>query len=309
MTREESKKFVSQQVLFGLSRAHYIESLGFTPFPWQKAVLTSRHKRKHINGSRQSGKSTIVSSVPCHSAKFYPKSLSIILAPTEKQATEDILKIKEFIASDPYYPEIKRDSQDEIALANKSRILVIPATERSARGYSRPRVIVLDEASRIQDEVYKSGVRPMLTDNPDCEVFTISTPNGKQGFFYESSNSERFERYEIRSPWMVDPSDAWNLIEYMEESEYQKIMAARGIQSWFSPRHFNLDEQLENLEAMGTQQYLQEYCCEFVEQEDMVFSYEDLDRAFGRDNRIAGLDSDLMDFDTAPITGLEEMLA
>ena len=309
MTRTESQQFILKQTLYGLSRAHYIESLGFTPFPWQKAVLTSRHKRKHINGSRQSGKSTIVSSVPCHSAKFYPKSLSIILAPTEKQATEDILKVKEFIASDPYYPEIKRDSQDEIALANKSRILVIPATERSARGYSKPRVIVLDEASRIPDEVYKSGVRPMLTDNSECELFAISTPNGKQGFFYESSNSERFERYEIRSPWQVDPRDNWNLVQYMEELVYQKMMADRGIQSWFSPRHFNLNEQLENLEAMGTQQYMQEYCCEFVEQEDMVFSYEDLDNMFGHENRIQGLNSGLLDLDIAAPSPLQELFA
>ena len=144
MTREESKRFVAQQVLYGLSRSHYIAALGWKPFDWQAQVLKSQHRRKIINGSRQSGKSTIVSSVPCHTAKYYPKSLSIILAPTEAQAIEDILKVKEFIASDPSYPDIKRDSQDEIALANNSRILVIPATERSARGYSRQRTIVLD---------------------------------------------------------------------------------------------------------------------------------------------------------------------
>ncbi|MBN2860882.1 MAG: terminase family protein, partial [Sphaerochaetaceae bacterium] len=217
MTREESKQWVTQQTLYGLSRAHYVASLGFKPFLWQSAVLTSHHKRKHINGSRQSGKSTIVSSVPCHTAKFYPGSLSIILAPTEKQATEDILKVKDFIASDPYFPDIKRDSQDEIALANKSRIIVIPATERSARGYSKPMKIVLDEASRIPDIVYKSGVRPTLTDNPTCELYAISTPNGKSGFFYEASQSARWEHYEIRSPWEVDSRDQMNLIEYMDE--------------------------------------------------------------------------------------------
>jgi len=309
MTREESKKFVAQQVLFGLSRAHYVNyigpRIGITPFEWQMQVLRSNHKRKHILGSRQSGKSTIVSSIPCHTAKYFPKSLSIILAPTEKQATEDILKVKDFIAADPSYPEIKRDSQDEIALANKSRIIIIPATEKSARGYSMPRVIILDESSRIPDMVYKSGVRPMLTNNPECEVLEISTPNGKQGFFYESASSKRYERYEIRSPWQVDPGDSFNLFEYMKEEEYRKMMNERGVQAWFSPRHFNLDEQLENLEKMGMMQYQQEYCCEFVEQEDMVFSYDDLERTFGRDNRVSGLNADLMDFGKA--AGLEGM--
>lgn len=299
MKQSEALDMAMRETLYGLSRNHYVKSLGFTPFAWQSGVLSSRHRRKHINGARQSGKSTIVSAVPCHSAKYYPNSLSIILAPTEKQATEDILKVKEFIASDPTYPDLKRDSQDELALDNGSRILVIPATEKSARGYSNPRVIVLDEASRIPDVVYKSGVRPMLTDNPDCEMFAISTPNGKQGFFYEASKSDRFERYEIRSPWTVDPGDSWSLLKYMEELIYQKMMIDRNIAAWFSPRHFNLQEQLENLEAMGMQQYQQEYCCEFVEQEDMVFSYEELDRVFGLDNRVPGFGDDL-DFGVAP---------
>ena len=308
MKRSEALNMAMRETLYGLSRDHYVKSLGFTPFPWQSGVLSSRHRRKHINGARQSGKSTIVSAVPCHSAKYYPNSLSIILAPTEKQATEDILKVKEFIALDPTYPDLVRDSQEELALDNGSRILVIPATERSARGYSNPRVVVLDEASRIPDVVYKSGVRPMLTDNPDCEMFVISTPNGKQGFFYESSKSDRFERYEIRSPWAVDPGDSWNLTHYTEEGAYQEMMAKRNIAAWFSPRHYNLQEQLENLEAMGMQQYQQEYCCEFVEQEDMVFSYEELDRVFGVTNRVPGLGNDL-DFGLAPGLSIEELLA
>lgn len=277
------------QVQYGLSRDHYIKSLGWRPFEWQSAVLRSSHKRKLINGARQSGKSTIVSAAPCHTAKYRPGSLSIILAPTEAQAIEDILKVKDFIAHDDSYPEIKRDSQDEIALANKSRIIVIPATERSARGYSAPATIVLDEASRIPDVVYKSGVRPMLTNNPDCELWLISTPNGKQGFFYDAyTSSSRWERYEIRSPWQVSPYDSYTLVPYLAEGEYRKMMAERGIKAWLSPRHYNQDEQQDNLEAMFERQYRQEYCCEFVEQEDMVFSYEEIESAFGHD--IQGLD-------------------
>ncbi len=307
-SKKAATNLAMTQMLHGLSRDHYISSLGWKLFPWQQNVLTSRHKRKLINGARQSGKSTVVSSVPCHTAKYYPKSLSIILAPTQKQATEDILKVKEFMASDPSYPELKRESQEELALDNGSRILVIPATEKSARGYSKPRVLVLDEASRIPDVVYKSGVRPMLTDNPECELFIISTPNGKQGFFYDAyTTSERWERYEIRSPWQVNQMDSWHLNEYMPEEEYQEIMKARGILSWFSPRHYNMDEQEENLESMGKQQYQQEYCCEFVEQEDMVFSYEDIERAFSQ--TCPGIDFDIADIPTIPGMGFDEAVS
>ena len=278
----EQERFIMRQTLYGLSRYHYVKSLGFEPFEWQGQILESKHKRKSINAARQSGKSTIVASVPCHTAKYHPGSLSIIIAPTEAQAIEDILKVKDFIAADAYYPDIVRDSMGEIALDNRSRIIVIPATERSARGYSRPKVIVAEEASRVPDVVYKSGILPMLTDNEDCEVFQISTPFGKQGFFYESHQMSKYwERYEIRSPWQVDPTDSYNLIEYLPEEEYKDQLAKRGIKAWYSPRHFNKIEQFEFLESMGAQQYRQEFCCEFVEQEDAVFSYDEISHALG----------------------------
>lgn len=279
-----------QEAIYGLDRFAYVDYLkqGIRDirelFSWQRRVLESNSKRKLINGSRQSGKSTIVSSVPCHSAKYYPESLSVVLAPTEKQALEDILKIKKYKYADPNFPNIINESKGEITLSNGSRIIVIPATETSARGYSKPRVIVLDEASRIPDLVYKSGVRPMLTDNPDCEVFSISTPNGKNGFFYEGymSIDGRWEKYEIRSPWTVDPNNPWQLIPFMDEPDYIANRAKHGIYACYSPRHFNYSEQNENLQEIGRQQYMQEYCCEFVETEDMVFSYEEIDRAFGQ---------------------------
>ncbi len=215
---------------------------------------------------------------------------------------------KEFMSWDPTYPVLKRESESELMLDNGSRILVIPGTEKSARGYSRPRVLVLDEASRIPDVVYKSGVRPRLTDNPDCELFIISTPNGKQGFFYDAyTASKRWERYEIRSPWQVDPMDSWHLREYISEEEYQAKMRKQGILSWFSPRHFNQEEQEDNLEAMGKQQYQQEYCCEFVEQEDMVFSYEDIERAFSQ--TCPGIDFDIADIPTIPGMGFDEAVS
>lgn len=289
MSQADLKRKIAMETIYGLSRSRYIESLGWQPFEWQSRVLQSRHKRKLINGARQSGKSTIVSAAPCHTAKYYPKSLSIIVAPTEAQAVEDIIKVKDFIAMDADYPKMIRSSQEEIALENGSRIIVIPATETAARGYSMPRTMVLDEASRIPDVVYQSGLRPMLTDNPNCELFIISTPNGKQGFFYEAySSSTRWEQYEIRTPWEVDQTDAWNLQPYIDEEVYQEEMRRKGVMAWYSPRHYRLDEQLDQLEAMGMQLYRQEYCCEFVEQDDMVFSYDDIEAAFAA--KIDGLD-------------------
>jgi hypothetical protein len=275
VTRSEAK-----ELLHALSPYHYVRSLGFKPYEWQKAILRSPHKRKVINGARQAGKSTIVSAKPCHIAKHYPGSVSIIIAATEKQAFLDMEKVRDFIAHDPQYPKRERLSEHLITLAYGSWIMVVPATEKAARGPSAPRLILLDEASRIEDIVYTSGVIPMLTENPDCELISISTPNGKQGFFYKSFNNPKWERYEIRSPW--EPVDLeFRLIPAIPEEEYRKRCAAKGIIGFDSPRHRNQQEQEFNLGEMGPLMYRQEYGPQFVEPEDQVFSYDDIERMMG----------------------------
>ncbi len=262
-----------------LSPAHYLRELGFAPYRWQLAILESPNPRKIMDGARQSGKSTLVSGKPGHHAKYYPGSLSIIAAATEKQAVEDMEKVKDFIAKDPEYPKIVRDSDEVVELSNRSRILVIPATEKASRGFSNPDIIIMDEDSRIDDSVYRSGFRPMLTDNEKCELILISTPNGREGHFFRAWGSNHWERYEIRAPWDVN-DETWTLVPAMPEKVFASHCKERGIHGYYSPRHKNLLEQQENLEEMGPLMYRQEYLCEFVEPEDQVFKYDHIERSF-----------------------------
>jgi hypothetical protein len=266
-------------LVYRLSPYEYLRSLRFTSYPWQREVLESRHKRIFINGARQAGKSTIISVKPCHRARFYPGSLSLVIAATERQAVEDMEKIRSFIAMDAGYPALKRSSDSLIELPNRSRIAVAPSTETSARGYSSPDIIILDEASRIEDPVYRSGIIPMLTDNAKCELILISTPHGRKGFFYTASRSARWERYEVRCPWEVKDLE-YKLVPAGPEEGFRIRKEAEGVKGFYSPRHQDLDEAQMNLEEMGPLMYRQEYCCEFVEPEDQVFSYDEIDALF-----------------------------
>lgn len=270
---------IENRLLMKYSRSTYVRSIGFPLFDWQVDVIDSPSKRKVVNGARQSGKSTVMSAVPCHTAKYYPGSLSIILAPTEKQANEDMEKVKQFIALDLEYPDRVKDSNEEIKLKNGSRIIVVTASERSARGFSKPRVVLMDEASRIDDLTYTSGVRAMTTNSPDSEIILISTPFGRNGFFFRamSGDGNNWERYEVRSPYMVDPTDDRRIVPYTQtEDLYRQAMASKGVKAYFSPRHSNYLDQSDYLSDVGKQQYQQEVCCEFVATDGMVFSYEEI---------------------------------
>lgn len=289
---------IAKALLQAIDRSYYIESLGFSCFEWQKTVLKSNSKRKVINGARQSGKSTIVSAVPAHTARFYPGSISIIGAPTENQANETMSKVISFIAMDPDYPKLRKCSNEEVELENGSRIIVRTAKSDTFRGYSCPRVIILDEASRIDDEAYTSGARPMLTDNPNGELYLISTPFGQEGFFYEAMHdkSGTWEKWNIRSPYTVVGTGTEAHLELSKtEEEFQAEGAKEGIRCFYSPRHRDLQFNTEQLKEMKIMQYRQEYETLFIEKTGQVFSYEEI-----RDMFIKGEES-ILDAERHPV--------
>jgi hypothetical protein len=55
--------------------------------------------------------------------------------------------------------------------------------EDTIRGYSRVSLLIIDEAARVTDELYKA-LRPMLA-VANGDVWLLSTPFGKRGFFWE----------------------------------------------------------------------------------------------------------------------------
>jgi hypothetical protein len=68
-------------------------------------------------------------------------------------------------------------------MSNGSRIVGLPGKDATIRGFSAVSLMVVDEAARVPDALY-SALRPMLAVG-DGDLWMLSTPDGKQGFFYE----------------------------------------------------------------------------------------------------------------------------
>src|SRR5216684_973035 len=73
----------------------------------------------------------------------------------------------------------------------------LPGMEDTVRGFSAVSLMLIDEASRVSDDLYKA-VRPMLAVG-DGDLWLMSTPNGKRGFFYEewANGGEKWERVAV----------------------------------------------------------------------------------------------------------------
>jgi hypothetical protein len=50
-------------------------------------------------------------------------------------------------------PEAVAESALRLELANGSRIVSLPGSGETVRGYSAPRLVIVDEASRVPDEL------------------------------------------------------------------------------------------------------------------------------------------------------------
>jgi hypothetical protein len=232
-----------------LDRAAFARSLGVEPDPWQGELLHSAARRVLLNCSRQSGKSTMAALAALHHALYLPSSLVLVLAPALRQSQELFAKIAGFYASidAPVAPTAQR--RLSLELANASRIVTLPGTEKTIRGFSGTTLLIVDEAARVGDELY-FAVRPMLAVSGGT-LMMLSTPYGKRGIFYEEwSRGEGWERYEV--PARDCPRIPASFLE-------------------------------EERRALPARAYRQEYECSFEETEDQVFSFEDVHGALDPD--------------------------
>ncbi len=209
---------------------------------YQDIILNDPSKRICVCISRQMGKTSMAAIMAFYKAYFTDRSTTVVVSATKPQAMELIRRIKDFMQSSDYgfifetLAPSKRDSKSEIILkehGTESRIISIPATD-AGRGYTADLVIV-DEAAFIEngDYIFHQVIEPM-TQATEGNILLLSTPNGRQGFFYDCFKSEYWSSYQFG--W-------WENSENTEEKMKIKrsTMTALAFQSEYEA-NFNMSE-------------------------------------------------------------------
>jgi hypothetical protein len=216
------------------------QGAGIDPDPWQARVLRSASPRLLLNCSRQSGKSTITSVLAVHTAVYQPNSLVLLLSPSLRQSGEIFRKSMSVYRALGRPVPAESETALTLRLENGSRIVSLPGTEESVRGYSAVTLLAVDEASRVADSLYYS-VRPMLAVSGG-RLILLSTPFGKRGFFHQEwTEGTNWERYEVPASQCPRISPA-----FLEEER----------------------------RALGPWWFNQEYECRFSETTDQLFAYD-----------------------------------
>jgi hypothetical protein len=245
---------VRDDIRLALDRVAFAKALGIHPDGWQEELLRSHSERILLNCCRQSGKSTMSAVIALHRALYHPSSLILCLAPALRQSQELFAKIADFYRDlgRPVSPLGERKLSLE--LENGSRIITLPGTEKTIRGFSGVSLLIVDEAARVEDELY-FAVRPMLAVSGGTLIM-LSTPYGQSGIFYEE--------------WMSDDSREW-----------QRFRVSADQVPRISPEFLS-----EERRALGSRWFEQEYMCVFGELEGAVFSREAIDRMFDTEYKL-----------------------
>jgi len=223
---------------------------GLEPDPWQRDLLRSRAPRSLLLCTRQAGKSTVTAALALHEALYRPPALVLLLSPSLRQSGELFRKVMGFYAHFSQEAPAEAESALRLDLKNGSRIVSLPGTEATVRGYSGVSLLVLDEAARVPDDLYYS-VRPMLAVSGG-RLIGLSTPWGKRGWYHSEWHSETADWHRVK----VTAHDCPRI-----------------------SRAFLAEERA----ALGDFWFRQEYECEFSETSDQLFAHAVVQAAFTAD--------------------------
>ncbi len=228
----------------------FADTSGLIPDLWQVQALWSTSKRSLWNVHRQGGKSSVAAGKALHRCIYQPGSMVLIVSRSLRQSKELYRKYTTLYGALDSPPQMVEETKTDCALDNGSRCLCLPSDSDTIRCYSAD-LIVIDEASRVSDEVY-FAVKPMLAVSGG-ELLCMSTPWGKQGWFYR---------------------------EWTEGQGWEKVLITADQCQRIDPA-FLEEEKLTNL-LFG-----QEYNCQFLDNQKQVFSDELIDSLFVDEEEVA----------------------
>ncbi len=229
-----------------------LRAYGLTPDPWQLRVLTGGWSNCRMCCARQVGKTTTMAALAIKTMLVEAPAQVIVTSPSEDQSKMVLKKHVRPMMEAIGWPvkPVKDPGELSFELENGSEIIAMPGNERTNRGVSAVRLLIIDEASRVSDDLYKA-MRPVIR-VARGRVIAGSTPFGKRGWFFDEFSSDK------------------------HGPDWLKVKVRADMCARYTPEALE-DERRE----MGDRWYRQEMEASFEDMVDAVFSGDDIDAAMG----------------------------
>jgi len=220
---------------------------GFVAESWQSDLMRTTARRVLVPCARQVGKTETVSYKALHTAINTPKRDTLIISPTQRQSDEFLLRVAGIYRGMSEAPRLKRDNQSEMVLSNGARVISLPGSEGGIRGFANIKLLVIDEAARVEDDVFAS-VLPMV--GSDGQIVALSTPWGQRGWF-------------------------WGLCDEAPRNGWEKHRVTVYDSQQYTPARI-----AEVRAAVGSFVFASDYEATFTDTSEQMFGTEDVRRAF-----------------------------
>jgi hypothetical protein len=223
------------------------DGLGFRLDGWQQRALRWSGRRLLMLCARQTGKTTTAAILALHEALYRPRSLVLLVSPSLRQSSEMFRTVGGLLDRLAVRPSLVEDNRLSLALPNASRVVSLPSSEATVRGFAGVTLLIEDESARVSDALFFT-TRPMLAVTNGRHIL-LSTPFGTRGHFYEAweHGGRQWERIKVRA------------------DECPRI----------TPEFL-----AEERESMGQWWFDQEFNCRFLDAQSAAFTRADIDRMF-----------------------------
>lgn len=214
-------------------------ALGIALDPWQAGIVAPPRRDTLVLVTRQGGKGMAATVLALSTMLGDPGSKVLTISRSERQARRLFRRIRRAYHKLPNVPPPVTDTATELELRNGSIAIALPGSEATIRGEDAVDLALIDEASRVPDDLYRA-VRPMLAITNGA-VIALTTPFGKRGWFWEE--------------W-IEGGDGWHRVKVTAD-QITRI----------SPAFLAKERR-----SLGEQWFNQEYFCEFLDREWQLFS-------------------------------------
>ena len=206
------------------------QAFGFAPLKWQVPYLWE-HRNCAVLKGRQVGASTSAAAKAIQLVRHVPNSLAAIVSPSMKQSTEVKLRAKNGLIR--LGEKLVLDSATVIGLDNGARIMSLPGSAKSVRGWTAD-LLVIDEAAFLDPDTFLAARATVATGG---RVIVQSTPAAPYGHFYDlfTAQDPLWAKFQVSSEDVttIDPaflaSERATLGPEEYAQEYQGKFTAAGV--------------------------------------------------------------------------------
>lgn len=254
----------------------------FNPYDYQIQVsnLIDRTRGVAITKTRQMGLTELIANKFLHKAARYPGYFAAVFSKGQED-TANIAKRVRLMASTAGLG-LDNNNLKDIQVTGGGRIVFRTASPNSGRGLESVWDLLFDECGFVREISTIYGAATPAQSIPEqqgkARTILLSTPNGKQGFYYDQLSSNNGDRDFLRICRQMREGEIEPYADWVDEENWGKVIIHWRAHPLYG-QNANYLDHVRYKQRLTEAQIQREYNLSFDESDTELFSQELVDQA------------------------------